>query len=160
MADSETHSIDSFDRKILQLIASDGRITVTDLAKKIGLSKTPCQMRLKRLEESGVITGYRALLDPIKLGLDHIAFVEVKLRDTRDFALREFNRQVCKIPEIEQCHMIAGSYDYLLKVRAQNMTEYRRILGEVISALPHVANTSTFVSMEAVKDTFFEGPSQ
>lgn len=159
MSSTYLTKIDSFDRKILQAIASDGRITVTDLAKKIGLSKTPCQIRLKRLEETGVITGYRALLDPVKLGLDHIAFVEVKLNDTRDSALREFNTEVTRIAEIEQCHMIAGSYDYLLKVRAQNMSDYRRILGEVISALPHVANTSTFVSMEAVKDTMFEGPS-
>ena len=160
MIDSRDKMIDSFDRKILQVIASDGRITVTDLARKIGLSKTPCQMRLKRLEETGVIMGYRALLDPVKLGLDHIAFVEVKLTDTRDAALSCFNKKVGKVPEIEQCHMIAGNYDYLLKVRAQNMTDYRRILGEVISALPYVANTSTYVSMEAVKDAPFEGPAQ
>ncbi len=160
MSRNTAPQIDSFDRKILQIIAADGRITVTDLSRQIGLSKTPCQMRLKRLEETGVITGYRALLDPIKLGLDLIAFVEVKLSDTRDAALNEFNNQVNGIGEIEQCHMIAGSYDYLLKVRAQNMSDYRRILGEVISALPHVANTSTFVSMEAVKDTLFEGPTQ
>lgn len=151
--------LDDYDRKILKYISTDGRISVTDLAKKIGLSKTPCQLRLKRLEESGVITGYQAMLDPVKLGLDHIAFVEVKLHDTRDSALREFNQTVKTISEIEQCHMIAGSYDYLLKIRTQNMRDYRRILGEVISNLPYVANTSTFVSMEAVKDELFEGQS-
>lgn len=151
--------LDDYDRKILKYISTDGRISVTDLAKKIGLSKTPCQLRLKRLEESGVITGYQAMLDPVKLGLDHIAFVEVKLHDTRDSALREFNQTVKSISEIEQCHMIAGSYDYLLKIRTQNMRDYRRILGEVISNLPYVANTSTFVSMEAVKDELFEGQS-
>jgi len=149
--------LDDYDRKILHAISADGRISVTDLARKIGLSKTPCQLRLRRLEERGVITGYQAILDPVKLGLDHIAFVEVKLSDTRESALREFNIQVTGLPEVEQCHMIAGSYDYLLKVRTQNMQDYRRILGEVISSLPHVANTSTFVSMEAVKDKLFEG---
>ena len=123
----------------------------------IGLSKTPCQMRLRRLENAGVITGYQAILDPVKLGLDHIAFVEVKLSDTTESALNEFNRCVTVLPEVEQCHMIAGNYDYLLKVRTQNMRDYRRILGEVISSLPYVANTSTFVSMEAVKDELFEG---
>ncbi|MEM9279109.1 MAG: Lrp/AsnC family transcriptional regulator [Pseudomonadota bacterium] len=154
---SELDNLDDYDRKILRAISADGRISVTDLAKEIGLSKTPCQLRLKRLEERGVITGYQAILDPVKLGLDHIAFVEVKLDDTREAALTEFNRRVTALPEVEQCHMIAGSYDYLLKVRTQNMRDYRRILGEVISSLPHVANTSTFVSMEAVKDELFEG---
>ena len=153
----KTGNLDDYDRKILRKISSDGRVSVTDLAKEIGLSKTPCQMRLRRLEEQGIITGYQAILDPVKLGLDHIAFVEVKLNDTREAALSAFNRQVTALAEVEQCHMIAGSYDYLLKVRTQNMRDYRRILGEVISSLPHVANTSTFVSMEAVKDELFEG---
>lgn len=151
------NDLDDYDRKILRILSSNGRTSITDLAREIGLSKTPCQMRLKKLEEKGVITGYQAILDPVKLGLDHIAFVEVKLDDTREAALTEFNRRVTGLPEIEQCHMIAGSYDYLLKVRTQNMRDYRRILGEVISSLPHVANTSTFVSMEAVKDENFEG---
>jgi len=111
------------------------------------------------LEKTGVITGYHALLDPIKLGLDHIAFVEVKLNDTRESALQAFNKEVITIHEIEQCHMIAGNYDYLLKVRTQSINDYRRVLGEVISSLPHVASTSTFVSMQAVKETGFEGQS-
>ncbi|MEM9330297.1 MAG: Lrp/AsnC ligand binding domain-containing protein [Pseudomonadota bacterium] len=153
----ESTDLDDFDRKILHIVSANGRISVTELAKKIGLSKTPCQMRLKRLEKAGVIVGYQAILDPVKLGLDHIAFVEVKLSDTTESALSEFNRCVTVLPEVEQCHMIAGSYDYLLKVRTQNMRDYRRILGEVISSLPHVANTSTYVSMEAVKDELFEG---
>ena len=146
-------NLDAIDLKILQAVSRDARITVTELSEQVGLSKTPCHTRLRRLEKEGYIKGYRALLDPVKLGLDHIAFVEVKLSDTRDTALREFNRAACLIGEIEQCHMIAGSYDYLLKVRTQNMQDYRRILGEVISSLPYVANTSTYVSMEAVKDT-------
>ncbi|MGI9350426.1 MAG: Lrp/AsnC family transcriptional regulator [Rhizobiaceae bacterium] len=154
---TKTSNLDDYDRKILRSISSNGRISVTELAKEIGLSKTPCQMRLRRLEEQGIITGYQAILDPIKLGLDHIAFVEVKLNDTREAALKEFNKRVTALAEVEQCHMIAGSYDYLLKVRTHNMRDYRRILGEVISSLPHVANTSTFVSMEAVKDELFEG---
>ena len=109
-------------------------------------------MRIKRLESEGYITGYRAILNPIKLGLDHIAFVEVKLTSTNERALNEFNAQVLKIKEIEQCHMIAGGFDYLLKVRTQSITEYRLVMGEKISSLPHVANTSTFVAMEAVKE--------
>ncbi|MEX3314811.1 Lrp/AsnC family transcriptional regulator [Sulfitobacter sp. PS-8MA] len=145
--------LDRFDRAILSVLAEDGRISITDLARRIGLSKSPTQARLRRLEEGGVILGYRALLDPIRLGLDHVAFVEVRLNDTREAALRAFNRAVAKVPEIEQAHMIASHFDYLLKVRTRNMSEYRRFLGETISSLPHVASTSTYVAMEAVKET-------
>ena len=144
--------LDSFDRKILDVIAVEGRISVTDLAKRIGLSKSPTQARLKRLEETGVVRGYRALFDPIRLGRDHVAFVEVKLSDTRETALAAFNAGVMKVPEIEQCHLIAGSFDYLLKVRTSSMGDYRLVLAEKISTLPNVANTSTYVAMQAVKE--------
>ncbi|MDE3080240.1 MAG: Lrp/AsnC family transcriptional regulator, partial [Paracoccaceae bacterium] len=84
--------LDRFDRAILQVLAADGRISITELARRIGLSKSPTQARVKRLEETGVITGYRALLDPIRMGLSHVAFVEVRLTDTREAALQAFNR--------------------------------------------------------------------
>ena len=149
---SEYVDLDSFDHKIVEVLASDGRISITDLAKEIGLSKSPTQARLRRLEAEGVIKGYRALLDPVRLGLDHVAFVEVKLNDTRESALRAFNEAVAATAEVEQAHMMASHFDYLLKIRTTNMTAYRRVLGEKISALPHVASTSTFVVMEAVKE--------
>ncbi|MFD2739116.1 Lrp/AsnC family transcriptional regulator [Sulfitobacter aestuarii] len=145
--------LDRYDNAILAMLAEDGRISITDLARRIGLSKSPTQARLRRLEQSGVILGYRAMLDPIRLGLDHVAFVEVRLNDTREAALRAFNAAVAKVPEIEQAHMIASHFDYLLKVRTRDMTAYRRFLGETISALPHVSSTSTYVAMEAVKET-------
>lgn len=144
--------LDAFDAKILRVLAGDGRISITDLAREIGLSKSPTQARLRRLEAEGVITGYRALVDPIRLGLDHISFVEVRLSDTREAALAAFNAAVARIPEIEQAHMIAGNFDYLLKVRTQDMADYRRVLAERISTLPHVAGTSTYVAMQAVKE--------
>jgi Lrp/AsnC family leucine-responsive transcriptional regulator len=144
--------LDGMDRKILSVLANDGRITVTELAERVGLSNTPSQVRLRRLMESGVILGFRAVLDTSKLGLDHVAFAEVKLSDTREQALEEFNRSVRTIPEVEECHMIASSFDYLLKVRTPDIRRYRAVLGEKISSLPHVSNTSTFVAMEAVKD--------
>ena len=147
--------IDAYDKAILAQLSTNGRITITELSRLIGLSKTPCQARVKRLEAEGYITGYRALLNPIKLGLDHIAFVEVKLTSTHERALDAFNAKVMQIKEIEQCHMIAGGFDYLLKVRTQSITEYRRVMGEQISALPHVSHTSTFVAMEAVKEGVF-----
>jgi Lrp/AsnC family leucine-responsive transcriptional regulator len=144
--------LDRFDRSILSVLAVDGRISITDLARKIGLSKSPTQARLRRLEADGVITGYRALFDPIRLGLDHVSFVEVRLQDTREAALAEFNAAVARVPEIEQVHLIAGNFDYLMKVRTQNMSDYRRVLAEHISTLPHVSNTSTYVAMQAVKE--------
>ena len=144
--------LDRFDKAILRILVADGRISVTDLARRIGLSKSPTQARLRRLEGDGVISGYRALIDPIRLGLDHVSFVELSLSDTREAALSEFNAAVKMIPEVEQVHMIAGNFDYLMKIRTQSMTDYRRVLGEQISTLPHVAKTSTYVAMEAVKD--------
>ncbi|MEC3949742.1 Lrp/AsnC family transcriptional regulator [Sphingobium sp. HWE2-09] len=142
--------LDEFDRRIIAALVEDGRMTVTDLAVQVGLSKTPCQVRLKRLQETGVIRGFRAMVDPAKLGMDHIAFTEVKLSDTREAALGEFNAAVRRIPEVEECHMLASNFDYLLKVRTADIRRYRMVLGEKISALPHVASTSTFVAMETV----------
>ena len=145
-------SLDSFDKHILETLSGNGRISISELARKINLSKTPTQTRVRRLEDEGYIKGYRAMLDPIKMGLDHIAFVEVTLNDTREKALTEFNQKVTQIGEIEQCHMIAGNFDYLLKVRTRSMPDYRKVLGEKISALPHVSNTKTFVAMQSVKE--------
>ncbi|KAA9010361.1 Lrp/AsnC family transcriptional regulator [Histidinibacterium aquaticum] len=144
--------LDQFDRAILEIVAVEGRISLAELARRVGLTKSPVQARLRRLEESGVIRGYRALVDPIRMGRDHVAFVEVKLSDTREKALAAFNAGILAVPSIEQCHMIAGDFDYLLKVRTASMAEYRAVLAETISALPHVAHTSTYVAMQAVKE--------
>lgn len=149
---NDPSQLDSYDRAILDILSTDGRISITELSGRIGLSKTPTQARLRRLEADGIITGYRAILDPIRIGRDHVAFVEVKLTDTREAALSAFNAAVRKVPEIEQCHMLAARFDYLLKVRTQDMSAYREVLAERISTLPHVAHTSTFVAMQAVKE--------
>lgn len=145
--------IDQIDRKIVEVLRGDGRVTITELANRVGLSKTPCQIRLRRLIDDGIIRGFRAITDPVKLGLGHIAFAEVKLSDTRERALEEFAKAVMQVREIEECHMIASSFDYLLKVRTADIHSYRRVLGEKISSLPHVASTSTFVVMESIIDT-------
>lgn len=147
---AEPDRLDRFDHAILEVLSVDGRITMKDLADRIGLSATPCQARVRRLEKEGYILGYHARIDPIRMGLDHVAFVQIKLSDTRDRALADFNMAISKIAEVEQCHMIAGSFDYLLKVRTSDIAAYRSVLGEKISALPHVANSSTFFAMQAV----------
>jgi Lrp/AsnC family leucine-responsive transcriptional regulator len=102
--------MDEYDRKILSVLSIEGRISMTALGERVGLSKTPVTARVKRLEEEGVITGYRATLSASKLGVEHIAFLEVKLSDTREKALDAFNQAVRAIPEVEACHMIAGGF--------------------------------------------------
>ncbi|MER5171972.1 Lrp/AsnC family transcriptional regulator [Thioclava sp. GXIMD2076] len=144
--------LDNYDQKILAALSEEGRISVTELARRVGLTKTPVQARMKRLEELGVIKGYRAVLSPIRMGLSHVAFVEVRLLDTREVSLAAFNRAVRALPEVEECHMIAGGFDYLLKVRTRDISDYRRVMGEKISALPHVSSTTTYVAMETVMD--------
>lgn len=144
--------LDIWDRKILALLVENGRMTVTDLARCVGMSKTPCQVRMRRLIDTGVIRGFRAVVDPSKVGLDNVAFAEVKLSDTREQALEAFNNAVQHIAEVEECHMIAGSFDYLLKVRTTDVRRYRIVLGEKISGLPHVASTSTFMTMQTIKE--------
>ena len=122
--------------------------------RRSNLSKTPVTARVKRLEVEGVITGYRAEFSGQAVSdWSTWPFVEVRLSDTRDHALRAFNARQCgSILEVEECHMIAGGFDYLVKVRTQDIGEYRRVLSEGITCLPHVASTSTYVSMENVRD--------
>jgi len=142
--------IDEIDRKIIHELQRNARISITDLSARVGLSKTPVAARIKALEESGLIAGYRAILSPLKLGLTHVTYVEVRLSDTREAALTKFNAAVRAIPEVEECYMIAGGFDYLLKVRSHDMADYRRIMGEALSALPFVNATSSYVAMEAI----------
>jgi Lrp/AsnC family leucine-responsive transcriptional regulator len=142
--------LDPINQKILAAVLEDGRISMSALAARVGLSKTPVTQRLRQMEESGLITGYRASVSRVKLGLTHVTFVEVKMTDTRQTALDRFNDAVRKIPEIEECYMIAGGFDYLLKVRSRDMMHFRQILAESISSLPFLHATSSFVAMEAV----------
>ena len=141
--------IDKIDEQIIKLLAKNGRIKLSDLAKQVNLSISPCQARLKKLEDKKYILGYHARVNYEQMEKAHVAFVQVVLSDTRASALENFNREVNKLDSIEQCHMIAGSFDYLLKVRTKNIKEYRMLLSEKISSLPNVASTSTFVSMES-----------
>lgn len=146
------NELDRIDHSIIRELQKNARITITELASRVGLSKTPCQVRMRRLEDQGFITGYTVLVNQTKLGHSHIAFAQATLKDTSSDALKAFDKAVKQISAVEQCHMIAGSFDYLMKVRTRNMAEYRQVLGEQISALPHVLHTSTFVVMENVKD--------
>ena len=152
MNSEKISQLDSFDHQIINILSKDGRLPVTELARRIGISKSPCQVRLKRLQEEGYILGFRAVVNHAKLKKEHVAFAEVKLSDTREEALDAFNAAIEKVSEIEQCHLIAGSFDYLLKVRTSDINSYRKVLAESISRLPYIANTSTYVSMQSIKD--------
>lgn len=147
--------LDEFEKKIISIMSTNGRIPVTELAKHIGLSKSPCQARLKRLESEGFILGYRTILSAAKLQKEHVCFAEVKLTMTTEKALGAFNDAVANVPEIEECHMIASSFDYLLKIRTKDINTYRKVLADSITALPYVASTSTHVSMQSIKDSAF-----
>ncbi len=144
--------IDNLDLKIINALRQNARLSMRSLAEQVGISKSPVINRLKRLEKSGAIKGYGARVDHSVIGLEHIAFVQVTLNDTRSPALKQFNSAAINVAEIEQCHMTAAGFDYLLKVRTRDIGHYRQILGEIISTLPHVSSTSTFVVMETVKE--------
>ena len=135
----------------LEPVIEDGRISITDLAARVGLSKTPCHIRLKRLVEDGYIEGFNAVLNPSKIGLDHLTFAEVKLTNTQEVA-RKLQCRREKIKEVEECHLIAGRFQYLLDIRTRDIRRYRHVLGERIFSVPFVASTSTSVVMETVKE--------
>lgn len=143
--------LDRTDRRLLALLQNDGRAAGVELAEKVGLSPTATGERLKRLAREGFITGYRATLDPVKLGLHLLVFVEVYLDKTTPDAFERFAAAVKRAPEVLECHMVAGGFDYLVKTRVADMGAYRRFLGEVLLALPAVRETRTYAVMEEVK---------
>lgn len=147
-------ALDATDLRILEEIQADGRISVVELSRRVHLTKTPCAERLRRLESAGVICGYFAALNPKVVSASHVVMVQVQLKGTTADDLEAFNAAVVRAPEIQSCHMIAGGYDYLLKVRSKDIDAYRKVLGEVISKLPGVLQTHTYVVMETVKDDF------
>lgn len=142
--------LDKTNRRIIDALVANARMPITELARKVGLSKTPVALRIKAMEEAGLITGYRAMLSPLKLGLTHVTYVTIDLSDTRQKALEAFNAAVRDIPEVEECYMIAGGFDYQLKLRTRDMPHFRAVMAERISTLPHVHSTSSYVAMEAV----------
>jgi len=143
---------DSIDYRILTELQENGRMPIVELARRVHLTKTPCAERVRRLERSGVIRGYRAELDPDALGSGFVIIVQVTLSQTSDDSLERFNRAVKRIKQIRSCYMLAGQFDYLLKVCTSDIGHYRTVLGEQIGKLPGVQQTHSFVAMELVKD--------
>ena len=143
--------LDRIDRKILELLQRDGRLSNIELARQINLSATPCLERVRRLEREGYIVGYVALADPALLNADTVAYIQVLLTNTSTSNLREFNRKMRALPEVESCHMVAGGFDYLIKIRCASMKHYQHFLGEKLATIPLVAQTHTYVVIDEVK---------
>jgi Lrp/AsnC family leucine-responsive transcriptional regulator len=141
------------DRKLLRVLQADGRITNQELARRCNLSPAACFERVKRLRERGLITGYKAVLDPQKLDLSLLIFVEVHLDRTTEETFDRFADHVRRAPEVLECHMVAGGFDYLIKARVKDMAAYRAFLGETLVAMPGVRETRTYAVLEEVKNT-------
>ncbi|MRN38770.1 transcriptional regulator [Neisseria sp. N95_16] len=144
--------LDKTDLKILKLLQQNARIPMTELAEKVGLSTTPVTERVRRLERDHFITGYHAHLNPHALGQSLLVFVEIKLRSKSGNIFEDFRREVAHIPQILECHLVSGEYDYLIKVRLPDMSAYRDMLGNILLQLPAAAESRSYVVMEEVKE--------
>ena len=144
--------IDKIDRKILSILQGDGRIANVELAERIGLSPTSVGERLKRLQRDGFVEGYGARLNPHRLGLGLLVFVEIMLDKTTPDVFERFAKAVQSAPEVLECHMVAGGFDYLVKARLAGMGEYRQLLGTMLKRIPVPAQSNSFVVMEEIKE--------
>ncbi len=146
-------SLDRLDRHILSILQQEGRVSMKELGERVGLSVTPCIERVKRMERDGFITGYHAKLDPHLLGAKLLVFVEITLNQKSATAFEQFRREVLRIPEVQECHLVSGDFDYLIKARIHEMTEYRKLLGDMLLQLPGAAQSKSYVVMEEIKET-------
>jgi len=145
--------LDAIDVKILQELQSDGRLANVTLARRVGLSPTPCAERVRTLEAGGLISGYYARLDAQRLGLGLLVFIEIAIDRTSQDAFDQFAASMLRIPEVQECHMVAGGFDYLIKVRVPDMAAYRAFLGDVLSRVPGIRTTHSYAVMERVKES-------
>jgi Lrp/AsnC family transcriptional regulator, leucine-responsive regulatory protein len=143
--------MDAIDKKILRTLAQQGRLTNAELAEKVGLSPSPCWTRVKRLEQAGVIRGYAALLDQAALGLPDTVFIEVMMERHDEAQLRRFEEAVADIPEILECHLVTGEYDYVIKAAVGGTMGYERLLRDRLYRLPGVRHTRTSFALRCLK---------
>jgi Lrp/AsnC family transcriptional regulator, leucine-responsive regulatory protein len=145
--------LDKIDRHILACLQRDGRLSMTQLAEEVGLSATPCTERVRRMEREGVIMGYHARLNPAALGRGMLVFVELKMSTKSDDNFNKVKRQIAVVPEVLDCHLVAGDFDYLIKARIREMADYRRLLGHILLKLPGAVESRSYVVMEELKET-------
>ncbi|CAJ2771087.1 Lrp/AsnC ligand binding domain-containing protein [Burkholderia pseudomallei] len=146
-------ALDKLDRRILKLLQEDGRMAMKDLAERVGLTVTPCIERVRRMERNGVITGYHARVDPSQLGASLLVFVEITLDHKNGNMFEQFRREVMKIDEVLECHLVSGDFDYLIKARIGEMADYRKLLGDILLQLPGAVQSKSYVVMEEIKET-------
>ncbi len=146
-------ALDKLDRRILALLQKDGRLSMKDLGEQVGLSITPCIERVKRMERDGIISGYYARVNPAALGASLLMFVQITLSNKSGEMFEQFRREVLRIPQVLECHLVSGDFDYIIKARIQEMSEYRKLLGDILLQLPGAAQSKSYVVMEEIKET-------
>ena len=146
--------LDKTDQKILAILQENARISMTELAEKVGLSTTPITERVKRMEREEIIQGYFTRINPQAVGQNLLVFVEIKLTAKSGDIFEEFRREVLKFPQILECHLVSGEYDYLIKARLSDMSQYRSMLGNILLQLPAARESRSYVVMEEVKESF------
>jgi Lrp/AsnC family leucine-responsive transcriptional regulator len=146
--------LDKTDRKILAILQREARLPITELAQRVGLSATPVSERVKRLERLKVITGYHARIDPEALGLRVLVFVELRLAQKSSEIFDSVKRELAHVPEVLECHLVAGEFDYLIKARIPDMRDYRDLLGRILLKLPMAVESRSFVVMEEIKESY------
>ncbi len=145
--------LDRIDRNILRTLQENGRVSYVDLADRVGLSTTPCMERVKRLEREGIIQGYSARLDPQYLQAGLLVYVEISLYTKSADIFDEFRQAVIALPNVLECHLVSGNFDYLVKARISEMASYRELLGDILLKLPGVRESKSYIVMEEVKET-------
>jgi len=150
---TEDKKLDRIDRNILIELQKDGRLSNVELSKRVGLSPTPCLERVKRLEADNYILGYKAMLNPEKLEAALLVIVEITLTKTSPDVFNDFSKAVHDLDVIQECHLVSGDFDFLLKTRVSDMAAYRELLGDTLLRLPAVSESRTYVVMEEVKSS-------
>lgn len=145
--------LDKIDHKILAILQREARISITELATRIGLSPTPVSERVKRMERERIISGYHAHLNPHLLGLRILVFVELRLSKKSSEIFDAVKRELSLVPEVLECHLVAGEFDYLIKARIPDMQDYRGLLGRILLKLPMAIESRSYVVMEEVKES-------
>ncbi len=147
--------LDRTDQQILNILQKDGRIAISELASRVNLSTTPCSERVKRLEREGIIMGYHARVNPQLIDRNLLVFLEIKLSAKSGDVFDQVARDLIEIPEVLECHLISGEFDYLVKARLKEMSAYRRLLGDLLKKLPSSASSHSYIVMEEVKESLY-----
>jgi Lrp/AsnC family leucine-responsive transcriptional regulator len=150
---SQAKPLSRIDKKILRELQLDGRISFAELARRVGLTTTPCLERVKRMEREGVIQGYTTLLDPASLQAALVVFVQIRLSRTSQNIFAKFKKAAMALSAVQECYLVSGNFDYLIRARVADMNAYRILLGDTLLTLPGVQESTSYVVMEEVKET-------